>query len=208
MQSWAEPTSSLEILDQADTLKVRQRVDVVEAAFGFQVRNRYTIDAGEGRHLFAFELGGRLWGWLVRQILKTKRPFRMEIRDEEDRPFLRFRRPFRFIFDRLEIRDPQDRLLGAVRRRLTLLRRIYVVEDSRGMSVAELYGPIMKPWTFEIRVRDRVEGHIRKLWSGLGKEMFTGADNFQVSFGPGIESRHRPLYLGATFLIDYLHFER
>ncbi|HLV61105.1 MAG TPA: phospholipid scramblase-related protein [Fredinandcohnia sp.] len=207
MYGWAEPIA-LDVLDQANTLSIRQRVDIAELAIGLEARNRFAIESDGGHRLFAFELGGRFRGWLLRQFLRHMRPFRMEVRDEQNRLFLRFHRPFRFVFHRLEIRDPQDRLLGAVRRRLTWIRRIYVIEDAQGRPVAELFGPIFRPWTFEIRVRGNVEGHIRKRWSGLAKEMFTRADNFQLSFGPHLDPRLRPLCLGATFLIDIVHFER
>jgi uncharacterized protein YxjI len=131
----------------------------------------------------------------------------MEIREPMGGLFLRLRRPFRFFFSRLEVQDANGRLLGVVRQRFSWVRRIYTIEDPNGRTLAELFGPILRPWTFEIRVRGRVEGFIRKTWSGFGKEVFTVADHFQLQLGPGIDPRLRPLCLGATFLIDFVHFE-
>lgn len=207
-QTWSEPPS-LDVLERAERLGVRQRIEVAEIAIGLQTKNRYTIeDPQNGVRLFGLELSGGIFGFLLRQFLKGMRPFRMEIRDETDRVLLRFRRPFRFFFYRLEVRDANDRLLGAVRRRFSFVRRRYAIENAGGFELAELFGPLLKPWTFEIQVRGQPKGLIRKKWSGIGKELLTEADNFHVEFGPSLDQRLRPLCLGATFLIDFVHFER
>src|SRR5690606_4996161 len=53
----------------------------------------------------------------------------------------------------------------------------------------------------------RVVGFIRKRWSGLAKELFTAADDFQLELGPSISPRLRLLRLGKTFLLEFVHFE-
>ena len=62
-------------------------------------------------------------------------------------------------------------------------------------------------WTFQIR-KDGVEyGKITKKWSGLMKEGITDADNFGVVFPVDWEVQWKALFLGAVFLIDFVHFE-
>jgi hypothetical protein len=57
-------------------------------------------------------------------------------------------------------------------------------------------------------LKDGVEvGSICKKWSGLGKELFTDADNFTIEFPPFASGTERAALLGALFLIDYLYFE-
>lgn len=200
---------ALDTFDRTERLGVRQRVELAEAVLGIERRNKYMIeDAKNGLRFSSVEQSGGLFGILLRLWLKGWRPFRMEVRTEDDQLLLRFRRPFRLFFFKLEVRDANGRYLGAIRRRFTILRRRYVIEGAGGMQLAELFGPIFKPWTFEIQVRGQKQGVIRKQWSGLGKEVLTEADNFSVEFGPGLDPRLRPLCLGATFLIDYAHFER
>lgn len=208
MQKWAVPPA-LDLFGRAERLGVRQRVDMAEVAFGIEWRNRYTIEDPNNHVRFhALERSGGPLGILLRQFLKGARPFRMEVRDDADQLVLHFRRPFRFFFHRLEIFDPEGRFLGAVRRRFSVVRRRYAIENDRGFQLAELFGPLLRPWTFEIHVRGQKQGLIRKQWSGLGKEIFTQADNFYLQFDHVLEERLRPLCLGATFLIDYAHFER
>ncbi|MBU2530993.1 MAG: scramblase, partial [Elusimicrobia bacterium] len=51
-------------------------------------------------------------------------------------------------------------------------------------------------------------GKIIKKWSGLGKEAFTDADNFNITFPQGIDVKQKAILLGALFLIDLLYFEK
>eukprot|EP00598_Pedospumella_elongata_P005345 CAMPEP_0184980898 /NCGR_PEP_ID=MMETSP1098-20130426/10767_1 /TAXON_ID=89044 /ORGANISM="Spumella elongata, Strain CCAP 955/1" /LENGTH=257 /DNA_ID=CAMNT_0027504399 /DNA_START=32 /DNA_END=805 /DNA_ORIENTATION=+ len=50
-------------------------------------------------------------------------------------------------------------------------------------------------------------GQVVKIWSGLGKEMFTDADNFELRFPPNADAHTKTRLLGATFLINQLFFE-
>ena len=81
---------------------------------------------------------------------------------------LRLSRPFRWIHHRLEVRDDQNRLLGVIEKEWSWVRRIYRVEGPTGGILAQLFGPMLKPWTFEIRVGEQLVGSIQKRWSGLG----------------------------------------
>jgi hypothetical protein len=81
------------------------------------------------------------------------------------------------------------------------------VFDRSGVEVYQLFGPILHPWTFQIR-KDGVEcGKISKKWSGLMKESMTDADNFGVLFPGDGDVESKALFLGAVFLIDFVHFE-
>ena len=80
-----------------------------------------------------------------------------------------------------------------------------------GLSRFRDTGPILRPWTFQIRLPglgDDEVGLIQKKWSGLAKEMFTEADNFWVEMGGVNDPTLRALLFAATVLIDVVHFER
>ena len=71
-------------------------------------------------------------------------------------------------------------------------------------------------------------GKITKQWSGLGKEMFTDADNFGINFPMDLDVKVRSIalllarypviiilfpqmkatLLGALFLVDFMYFEK
>lgn len=195
----------MEQLSSIDTLVVSQQKEWVEIVTGFETENKYAISDESGRQLYlaAEEAGSMLLRW----FLKALRPFTIAVLTEGGQVVLQVTRPFRFYFHRVEIVGAQGESLGAIERRFSILRRIYSVFDGSGQEVFQLFGPILRPWTFQIRRDDVKYGVITKEWSGLLKEGFTDADNFGVKFPTEWPSKLKALFLGAVFLIDFVHFE-
>jgi uncharacterized protein YxjI len=186
-------------------LVVVQRKEWGEILTGFETRNKYIVlDTSGGELYLAAEEGGST---LLRMFLKGLRPFTMAVLHQDGRPVLRVQRPFRFYFHRADVFDAGGRLLGTLQRRLSFARRIYSVLDSSGREVFELFGPLLHPWTFEIRKDGREVGKISKKWSGLTLEAFTDADKFGVTFPAEWDTSVKAVFLGAVFLIDFVHFE-
>lgn len=50
-------------------------------------------------------------------------------------------------------------------------------------------------------------GKVVKIWSGLTKELFTDADNFEVEFPAAAEPSTKSRLLGGLFLLNQLYFE-
>lgn len=190
-------------------LTVRQRKRWLEILLSLELRNQYDVfDQTQRPVLHVQEEGTGFLQFLKRTFLGPARPFSAAVSDPAGGGvLLRLRRPFRFIFHRLEVAAADGTAVGAIQKRWSWLRRIYDVEDARGQVVAELFGPILKPWTFEIRVRGQARGAIRKRWSGLGKEFFTDADNFGVELA-NLDPAVKVLAFAATVLVDVVHFER
>jgi uncharacterized protein YxjI len=195
----------LDELTSIPGLVVHQQKEWGEILTGFETRNRYAIADVAGRSLYlAAEESGSL---LLRWFLKALRPFTIVVLTDDGRTVLRIERPFRFYFHRVEVFDAQGRSLGVIERKFALLRRIYEVRGGSGREALQLFGPILRPWTFKIRTEDHEYGRITKRWSGLLKEGFTDADKFGVLFPAEWDVRLKALLLGAVFLIDFVHFE-
>ncbi len=195
----------MERLLSISSLVVSQQKEWGEILTGFETKNRYAISDVSGSRLYlaAEEAGSTLLRW----FLKALRPFTIAVLTENGQVILRVIRPFRFYFHRADVVDSQGQTIGAIERRFSVLRRIYSVLDSSGEEVFQLFGPILHPWTFQIR-NDGIEyGKITKKWSGLLKEGFTDADNFGVMFPAEWDVKLKALFLGAVFLIDFVHFE-
>ncbi len=196
----------MENLSAVSALVVSQKKEWGEIVTGFETRNRYTVSDASGNRLYvaAEERGSTL----LRLFLKALRPFTVVVLNDDGQTVLRVTRPFRFYFHRAEIVDRQGRSLGVIERRFSILRRIYAVSDMSGHEIFQLFGPILHPWTFEIRNAGVEYGQITKKWSGLLKEGFTDADNFGVTFAAEWGVEVKALILGAVFLIDFVHFEK
>ncbi len=195
----------MERLSSISALMIGQQKEWGEILTGFETKNRYAISDASGNRLYlAAEEAGSL---LLRWFLKAQRPFTIVVLSLEGQVLLRVVRPFRFYFHRAEVIDAHGQSLGVIERRFSVLRRIYAVLDGSGQEIFQLFGPLLHPWTFQIK-RDGVEqGKITKKWSGLFKESFTDADTFGLVFPAEWDVKLKALFLGGLFLIDYVHFE-
>jgi uncharacterized protein YxjI len=208
-----QPSAAVAVFAKSTRLSVRQRKRWLEILTSFDARNTYVVYDEMGNPVFNVqEQGGGFGNFLKRVFLGAYRPFTSHVEDLAGGggELLHLRRPFRFIFHRLEVRDKAGTMIGAIQRRWTWVRRKYDVEGPNGEVIATLFGPIFRPWTFEIRLPDSdVEmGVVQKKWSGLLKEAFTEADNFWVELDRIQDPTLKTLLFSATVLIDTVHFER
>ncbi len=195
----------MDALTDVDSLIIQQQKEWGEILTGFETKNKYAVMNAAGKQIYyAAEVGGN---FLVRMFLKAWRPFDIAIVNPGNQIVLNLKSPFRFYFRELHILNPAGQMLGRIVRRFTLLRRRYSVYDAQGRELLELFGPLLHPWTFEIRQGEQILGKITKKWSGLLKETFTDADNFGVTFPADWPQEAKAVLLGAVFLIDFVHFE-
>ncbi len=195
---------SIERLAEVERLLVQQQLERLEIFTGWEVANAYTVQDQLGNVLFRVAEQSTPW---MRNLLKSMRPFTMHVSAPEGRTMLMLHRPYRFYFVELEVRDADNRLLGTVRKRFSLLNRCYELFDQQDGARYEIVGPFWRPWTFEIRRNGAVVGAIRKSWSGMLREIFTDADQFGVEFPRELDVRTKAVFLGAVFLLDLMHFE-
>jgi len=192
-------------LSSVDGLVVSQNKEWAEILTGYEARNKYVVlDAAGNELYFAAEEKGSV---VLRIFLRALRPFEISVLKASGERVLQLKRPFKFYFHELDVFDAKGTLVGSIRRRFAFFRRLYTVVDDSGREVFELFGPILHPWTFEIRRDGGACGKITKKWSGVLKEGFTDADNFGVTFPGDCETGLKGLLLGAVFLIDFVHFE-
>jgi len=191
-------------------LTVRQKKRWLEILLSFELKNSYDVFDESGQPVLRVqEQGSGFLSLFKRLFLGPMRPFDVLVSDAQTgNALLSLRRRFRFVFHRLEVSTARGEALGAIQKKWSWIRRIYHVESRSGQVVAELFGPILRPWTFEIRAGERVLGMIQKKWSGLGKEMFTDADNFGVDLQQVADPKLKLLAFAAVVLIDIVHFEK
>ncbi len=191
------------------TLTVRQRKNWLEILTSFETRNRYEVFDRGGAALVVQEKDEGFLALMKRVILGPMRPFHAAVEDSGTGELLMvIKRPWRWIFHTIEVFSGSGEKLGTIEKRWSWIRRIYTIKDDTGRAIAEIFGPFFKPWTFEINADGRKVGQIQKKWSGLGKEMFTDADNFGVDLHDIGDPKLKALAFAATVLVDIVHFER
>ncbi len=192
-------------LQTLDSLIISQKKEIGEILTGFETKNKYSVLDSQGDELYiAQEEGGSVF---ARLFLKNLRAFQINVRKSSGDLEIKAIRPFRFYFHEMDVQDANGNTLGTIKREFTIIRREYSVFDKNGTKIFSLFGPLLKPWTFNILENGNEVGKITKKWSGLLKESFSNADNFGISFPASWEVETKSLFLGAVFLIDFVHFE-
>lgn len=193
-----------------DSLKIYQRKELVEL-IGYESRNKYEITTFNGETIaFAAEDGKSLLAILLRQFLGHWRTFEIHFYNSEREPLFVAFHPFRFYFSRLEITDHSGRWIGALQKRFSLLTKKFDLEDNEGHVFLTVASPLWRIWTFEFKtLSGRVAATIKKKWSGLLKEAFLDADNFELHFNaPNLSDDCKKTLLAAAIFIDLMYFEK
>lgn len=197
----------LDKLSTLTTVHIKQKKELAEL-FGFETRNRYAIEADGNEPIgYAAENQRGFFGFLFRQFLGHWRSFQFQIFDPNRNHLLTAKHPFRFFFQRLDVSMPDGRLIGAIKRRFSILTKSFDLEDPSGKVLFEVRSPLLKFWTFSFKRNGQEVAVIKKKWSGALKEVLTDADNFEVSFTPEINLDERVLIVVAGIYVDLMFFE-
>lgn len=177
--------------------------------FGFETRNKYRICDENGRDIgYAAEQQKGILSFLFRQALGHWRSFDIHFYNLDRQEVMIAHHPFRWYFQRLEVRSKEGKILGAIERRFAFFSKRFEVLDAVGNLQMTVSSPIWKIWTFPFEKNGREVARISKKWSGIGFEMFTDRDNFLVSFSdPSMNLEHRSLVLAAAIYVDLMFFE-
>lgn len=176
---------------------------------GFETRNKYQIFSETQSPIgFAAEQQKGFWGFLLRQYLGHWRTFDVHFYDNEHNVYLNAHHPFRWFFERIEIKDANGKLLGALQKRFSILTKRFDVENEQGMVILEVSSPLWKIWTFSFMHKNSKIAEVKKKWSGLLSEALTDRDNFELEYiDTSISENEKKILLVAAVFIDLMYFE-
>ena len=110
----------------------------------------------------------------------------------------------------VQVHDGAGHALGSFKSKLFSLGGGFFLLDNGGRQVAEVKGD-WKGWNFRFVSTNGIElGKVTKKWAGLGKELFTSADNYMIALDenatlpPGMSA----LLLAAGLAIDIVYKEK
>jgi len=198
----------LSIVQQSSELMIVQKRELAEL-FGFETRNKYSIEANGAPFAFAAEQGKGGLAFLARMFMGHWRTFEIHFFDDARQLVLRAVHPFRFFFQRLEVSTAEGRPLGSIQQRFAVFSKRFDVSDAGDRLLLSVSSPIWRPWTFAFQRDGRELARVEKKWSGMLQEAFTDADRFRVAFqSPELSLEERALVLAAGIFIDLQYFER
>jgi len=137
---------------------------------------------------------------------KMMTPFHVEITTDKGESILSIKRSASFFgFKPVIVYDENGNELGKLNRKFRLGGAKLEITDTSNNNLCTLKGNLLG-WDFKIS-KDNIElSSIGKKWAGIGKELFTSADNYVLSINDNVDkdSNLRPLIVSAVLCIDFL----
>ena len=135
---------------------------------------------------------------------KRMTPFNMEIKTPEGLRILTVRRGVSFFLSSVEVLDERNQLIGKFKQKFFSIGGKFEVLDGSERPLCMLKGK-WTSWDFKFVSNDGKEfATVTKRWSGIGKELFTSADNYILQISNYVPADHplRLLILAAVMCID------
>ena len=134
---------------------------------------------------------------------KRMTPFDVEIKTTSGEKVLTVKRGISIILSTVEVFDENDNLVGKFKQRFFSIGGKFDVLDPNDKVLCTLKGKGTS-WDFKFMKDDIEFAHVSKKWAGLGKEMFTTADNYMLEVDEKVpaDSPLRVLILAAVMCID------
>lgn len=134
---------------------------------------------------------------------KRMTPFNIEIRTPEGSKVLTIKRGISLFLSKVEVLDENDRLVGHFKQKLFSIGGKFDVLNAEGQTVCTLKGK-WTSWDFRFMQGDTELANVSKKWAGIGKELFTTADNYMLSISNAVRAADntRILIVAAVMCID------
>ncbi len=183
-----------------NTFLVKEHVGIFKAANNYDVFDPETGE--EILHCREDNLG--FFTRLLRFTdYKRMTPFDIEIRTPDGQPVLHVRRGISLFLSKVSVYDEHEQLIGGFKQKLFSIGGAFSVLDENDQPLCELKGK-WTSWEFSFLAGGTELAKVSKKWAGLGKELFTSADNYVLQIDPSLpaDSSMRKLILAAVMCID------
>ena len=128
--------------------------------------------------------------------------------EDESRLLFSIKRGVSLLRARVKICDRAGNALGTMQSKIMSIGGAFTVYDTMNNEVASIKGD-WKGWNFKVSDRAGIEiGTITKKWAGIGKELFTSADNYIISLDRAAGAETVRMILAACLAIDVVYKEQ
>jgi uncharacterized protein YxjI len=153
-------------------------------------------------------------GWVIalRLLLsKSMLPITVAIyASENEAPLLTLKRGFTFLRSKVWIEKNDGERIGYFKSKLFSFGGGFYIYDMQDQQIADIKGD-WKGWNFRfINAEGKEIGLVTKKWSGMGKELFTSADNYLITIEDlgDKQAAYGALLLAAGIAIDTVFKEK
>lgn len=140
---------------------------------------------------------------------RTATPFHVDLRTPSGEPILSVQRGISLFLSNVNVLDEDDYRIGGFKQKLFSIGGSFRVLGPDDTELCMLKGK-WTGWEFRFLSGEREFARVSKKWAGVGREMFTSADNYvlQISDEVPPDNPVRQLILGAVMCIDKVLKER
>jgi len=140
---------------------------------------------------------------------KTMTPFHVDVRTPNGEQVLSVKRGISVFLSKVDVLDESDQRLGGFKQKWLSLGGSFKVLSANDEVLCELKGKWTN-WDFKFIAGNTELGSVTKKWGGLGRELFTSADNYVLQISDQVPPNHplRQLIMGAVMCIDMVLKER
>lgn len=179
---------------------VKEHVGTFKAANNFDI---YDPEGGEIILECREENLGFFTKWFRFTKYKRMTPFDITVSTPDAQQIVRIKRGTTFFLSKVTVFDENDNPIGGFKQKLFSLGGKFDVLDNTDKVLCSLKGK-WTGWNFKFVLDDQEFAHVTKKWAGLGKELFTSADNYVLNIAEIVPQNNpiRQLILAAVMCID------
>ena len=182
-------------------LVVNQKAKLFEGSSNFSVFRADGSQIGSVR-----QVGQSKAGKLLKALsnLDAMMSARFEITDKNDVLQLVVAKPRTFIKGHMSVERADGTEIGKIEQKLRLGKAKFLLKVG-DEQVGEIDAENFRAWNFRITEAGGAEvARITKTWAGLGKEMFTNADNYVLEISRPLSDPLHSLAIASALTIDQL----
>ncbi|WP_432453285.1 MULTISPECIES: phospholipid scramblase-related protein [unclassified Agarivorans] len=134
---------------------------------------------------------------------KRMTPFDIQITTPDGQRIVRLQRGISLFLSKVTVSDQNNQTIGGFAQKFFSIGGKFDVLDKHDQMICQLEGK-WTGWDFYFKKDGKEFAHVSKKWAGLGKELFTSADNYILEISNDVPENDdvRKLILAAVMCID------
>jgi uncharacterized protein YxjI len=179
---------------------VKEHVGMFKAANNYDV---YDPETGEQIINCREEKLGLFTKMLRFTDYKRMTPFHVELKTPTGEPILSITRGISIFLSKVDVLNEDEERIGGFKQKFFSIGGSFRVLGSDDQELCVLKGK-WTGWEFQFIKDNRVFATVSKKWAGMGKELFTSADNYVLEIAADVppDNPIRQLIMGAVMCID------
>jgi len=179
---------------------VKEHVGIFKAANNYDIHDPSTGDV-------IMECREPTLGFFTKMLrftdYKRMTPFDVQIRAADGQPIVRIHRGVSIFLSKVSVSDHNNQVIGGFKQKFFSIGGKFDVLNQNDQPICRLKGKMLG-WDFRFMDGEKQLAKVTKKWTGLGKELFTSADNYvlEISDLVGEDENTRKLILAAVMCID------